>query len=125
MPYIKERRQVPRYRLHISAKIHTSAFYINGTILDISVEGIRLESFLTIEPGTPVTVQFKIEKEIVFKGLVLWVINLRKRDLDLYQMGIKVDDMAVAGIKVIGFDIKNDLIQEILTALERKSQRPD
>jgi hypothetical protein len=125
MPSIKDRRQAPRYRLHINAEIHTSTFYINGTILDISVEGIRVETFLTIEPGTLAAVHFKIEKEIVFKGQVLWALGLRKRGHDLYHIGIKVDNMAVAGIKVLGFDIKNDLIQEILTALERKSKRPD
>ena len=124
MPVVRERRQTPRYQLHIDAEIHTATFYINGTILDISVEGIRLETFIAIEPGADVAVYFKVEKEIVFKGRVLWVIGRRKKGLDLYHIGVKVDDMAVAGIKVIGFDIKNDLIREILTALERKSKRP-
>jgi hypothetical protein len=67
MPFIQERRNAPRYRLHISAEIHTSTFYINGTILDISVEGIRVETFLTIEPGTLAAVHFKIEKELPFE----------------------------------------------------------
>jgi len=125
MPSLKERRRLPRYRLHLNATIHTSTYYLNGTIFDISVEGVRLETYLPIEPETPVSIYFKAQKEVVFKGMVLWVIGYRKKGHDIYQLGVEVDDMALAGIKVKGFDFKNDLIQEILTAIEKKSKRLD
>ncbi len=125
MPSLEERRRLPRYHLHLNAKIHTSAYYLNGTIFDISVEGIRMETFLPIEPETRVSIYFKAQKEVVFKGMVLWVIGYRKKGHDIYQIGIEVDDMALAGIKVVGFDFKNDLIQEILTAIEKKSKSLD
>jgi hypothetical protein len=125
MPTLHERRRVPRYWLQTNAKIHTATYYLNGTIVDISVEGIRLETYLPIEPETHVSIYFKAQKEIVFSGVVSWVLGYRKKGQDRYRIGIRVEDMAVAGIKVVGFDIKNDLIQEILTAIEKKSNRPD
>ena len=120
MAFTKDRRKLPRYQISISAELHTPTFYITGRIIDISVEGIRVETFIPIEPQTDVAVFFKIGKDIIFKGIVIWVITHKEKRKGLYQIGIEVEHMAIDDIEVLGFDIREELVQEILKTIEKK-----
>jgi len=120
MELAKDRRKLPRYQISINAELHTSSFYISGRIIDISSEGIRVETFIPLEPETDVAVFFNIGKDIIFKGIVIWVVTHQKKRKELYQIGIAVEHMAVADIEVLGFDIREELVQEILTIIEKK-----
>jgi hypothetical protein len=118
----KDRRKLRRYQISINAELHTPTFYISGRIIDISSEGIRVETFIPLEPETDVAVFFNIGKDIIFKGIVIWAITHKKnrKRKGLYQIGIEVEHMAIADIEVLGFDIREELVQEILTIIEKR-----
>jgi hypothetical protein len=120
MKVTQDRRKLPRYQISINAELHTPTFYITGRIVDISVEGIRVETFIPLEPETDVAVFFKVGKDIIFKGIVIWVITHKDKRKGLYQIGIEVEHMAIDDIEVLGFDIREELVQEILSSIEKK-----
>jgi hypothetical protein len=120
MKITPERRKLPRYQISINAELHTPLFYMTGRIIDISVEGIRVETFIPLEPETDVAVFFNAGKDIIFKGIVIWVITHKDKRKGLYQIGVEVEHMAIDDIEVLGFDIREELVQEILTTIEKK-----
>ena len=46
-----DRRKYTRYKVKIDTQIITSEFYISLNTLEISVEGIRVETYSDIPPG--------------------------------------------------------------------------
>ena len=116
MKISQDRRKMPRYQISLKAELHTSSFYISGRIIDISIEGIRIETYIPLEPETDVAVYFNIGKEIIFKGIVIWVITHKDKRKGLYEIGIEVEHMAIDDIEVLGFDIREELVQEITFA---------
>ena len=123
MKIIQDRRKLPRYQISIDAELHTPTFCISGSIIDISVEGIRVETLTPLELETDVAVFFNIGKDIIFKGVVIWVVTHKKKRKVLYEIGIEIEHMALADIEVLGFDIREELVQEILTTIEKKARQ--
>ena len=114
-----DRRKYTRYKVKIDTQIITSEFYISLNTLEISVEGIRVETYSDIPPGTEVKISFDLDKELSFNGKVVWVIGFQKKDILKYMIGIEIHEVTLSGIKIIGFDIKNELIQGILTKMKK------
>ena len=67
---------------------------------------------MSLEPETDVAVFFKAGKDIIFKGIVIWVITHKDKRKGLYQVGIEVEHMAIDDIEVLGFDIREELVQD-------------
>jgi hypothetical protein len=112
-----ERRRHTRYQVNLYAQVITSDYYISLNTVEISLEGIRVEAYSEIPPGTEVTVSLDVKKKLNFNGKVVWVYAFQKKGVQKYQIGIKVDEMALEGIKIIGFDIRHELIQDILNKI--------
>ena len=87
------------------------------------MEGIRIEAYSEIPPGTEVTVTFDLDKRILFYGKVIWVFSFQQKGVPKYLIGIKVHEMLLSGIRVIGFDPKHDLIQGILKMMVKISEQ--
>ena len=115
------RRKYTRYQVSLYTQIITPDFYISVNTIEISVEGIRVEAYSEIPPGTEVTISFDLKKELSFYGKVVWVIAFQKKNVLKYRIGIKIHEVALSGIKIVGFDIKNELIQGILTKMKKIS----
>lgn len=109
-----ERRTYPRYRIKMITQVTTPAFYITVNTIEISVEGIRIETFSQIKPGTKVTVSFDLKKDLLFYGKVMWEIAFQKKDILKFDIGIKINRITFSGIKVNGFNSKDELIKDIL-----------
>ena len=118
-----DRRKYERYQVNIDTQIITSEFYISLNTLEISVEGIRVEAYSDIPPGAEVKISFDLEKELSFYGRVVWVIGFQKKDILKYRIGIEIHEVKLSGIKIIGFDIKNELIQGILTKMKKAGMK--
>ena len=103
-----ERRTYPRYRVRVFAQITTPTFYISVNTIDISVEGIRIETYSQITPGTKVTVSFDLIKDLLFYGKVMWEMAFQKNDVLMFDIGIKIHRITFSGIKVDGFNSKED-----------------
>jgi len=114
-----ERRTYPRYHVKMYTQITTPAFYITVNTIEISVEGIRVESFSSIKPGTEVTVSFDLKKDLMFYGKVMWEMVFQKKDILKFDMGIKIHRITFSGIKVDGFNKKDELINDILDELKK------
>ena len=113
----KERRQHTRYKVDLYTQVITPDYYISLNTVEISLEGIRIEAYSAIPPGTEVTLSFELEKKLSFSGKVIWVFAFQKDGVQKYQIGIKIEEMTLEGIRVIGFDIRNELIQDILNKI--------
>jgi hypothetical protein len=118
-----ERRKYQRYRVNLYTQVITPKFYISLNTIEISVEGIRIEAFSEIPPGTDVTITFDLDKRILFFGKVIWVLSFQQKGIPKYIIGIKVREMILSGIKVIGFDPKHELIQGILKKMAKISKK--
>ena len=114
-----DRRKYTRYSVNIDTQIITSNYYISLNTLEISVEGIRVEAYSDIPPGTEVKISFDLKKELSFYGKVVWVIGFQKKDILKYRIGIEIHEVTLSGIRIIGFDIKNELIQDILAMMKK------
>lgn len=117
-----DRRRHTRYRINRYVQVITSDFYISLYTLEISLEGIRLEAYSEIPPGTEVTVVLDRNRKLNFHGKVIWVFALQKKGVQKYQIGVRVDEMTLEGIKVLEFDIRHELIQDILKKIESPSE---
>lgn len=113
-----ERRTYPRYRVKMYTEIITPAFYLVVNTIEISVEGIRVETFSSIKPGTEVTVSFDYKNGLLFFGKVMWEIAFPKNDIIKFDIGIKIHRITFSGIKLDGFNSKDELIKDILDELD-------
>ncbi|MBT8352597.1 MAG: PilZ domain-containing protein [Deltaproteobacteria bacterium] len=100
-------------------QITTPAFYIAVNTIEISVEGIRIEAYSQITPGTKVTVSFDLKKDLLFYGKVMWVMAFQKKDILKFDIGIKIHRITFSGIKVDGFNSKDELIKDILDEFKK------
>jgi len=101
------------------SQVTTPAFYITVNMIELSVEGIRVETYSQITPGTKVTVSFDLKKDLLFYGKVMWEIAFQKNDILKYDIGIKIHRIMLSGIKVDGFNNKDELIKDILDELKK------
>ena len=114
-----DRRKYTRYKVNINTQVKTPEFYISLNALEISVEGIRIEAFSEISPATEVEISFELKKDLVFYGKVVWVIGFHEKEILKFRIGIKIHEVTFSGIKIVGFDFKNELIQDILKKMKK------
>jgi len=121
--FYSDRRKYTRYKVDIDTQVITPEFYISLNTLEISVDGIRIEAYSEIPPGTEVTLSFELKKELYFHGKVIWVIGFHKKGILKYRIGIQIRELMLSGIKIIGFDVKNELIQGILAKMKKLASK--
>ena len=114
-----ERRTFPRYRIKTDAQIHTPDSYLGVNTIELSVEGIRIEAYSEIKPGTNLTITFDAIRKLSFRGRTVWVIAGQRGDYIKYLIGIKIDSIMLSGVKVTAFNQKDELIQEILAEVKQ------
>jgi PilZ domain len=114
-----DRRNYPRYSVNFDTQIITPEFYISVNTLEISVDGLRIEAYSEILPGTDVTISFEFKKDISFYGKVVWVIGFHKKEILKYLIGIKIHEVTLSGIRIIGYEVKDELIKDILKKMKK------
>ena len=117
--YKIDRRNYPRYRIDTYVEIRTPKFYITVSTIEISLEGIRVEAYTEIKPGTKVTISFDSAKKLLLHGLVVWVFVLEKKNVIKYLVGIQIKEMVSSDFTVNGLNKKEKLIQSILAEIEK------
>ena len=116
-----ERRTYPRYRIKTHTQILMSECYLAVNAIEMSVEGIRVEAYSEITPGTDVTVVFDAIKKLSFQGRTIWVVASQRGDYLSYLIGIKINAIMLSGVKVTGFNQKDELIYDILRELKNSA----
>jgi PilZ domain-containing protein len=117
--FYTDRRSYERYKVNFDTQVITPEFYISVNTLEISVDGLRIEAFSEIAPGTEVTISFELKKEISFYGKVIWVIGFHRKEILKYLIGIKIHEVTLSGIRIVGYEVKDELIKDILKKMKK------
>jgi PilZ domain-containing protein len=117
--YQLDNRYYPRYSVRLNTQVITPEFTIYVNTIEISVEGLRIEAYSQIPPGTEVIVFFIFKKELCFHGKVIWEIAFPEEEFFKYQIGIEVDKITLSGVTVQGFNHRDELIQDILAVFRK------
>ena len=112
------RRQFDRHPIDIPATVHLPNGSIAATALELSVDGLRIQSPKGLRPGTHCTISLHLERETMLHGTVIWVLDDGTNVSMMYQMGIKVYAIVVPEIKAIGLPDQAEIIAEILDRID-------
>ncbi|MDX9787400.1 MAG: PilZ domain-containing protein [Desulfobacterales bacterium] len=114
---IKENRRQDRHKIGVHATIITTDATIPVYAVDISVNGLRVESSDPILPETVVAVALALNEETLLSGNVLWAIEKTRRGKPYYEIGIEIHAIILEEMEAIGFPKKAALVKEILSRL--------
>jgi len=117
---IEEKRKFPRHRVYTQAQLEMFDGSLPVSVMELSVEGVRLHSASSVSPETHVAIRVNVGREIVFHGQVVWVINVLTAKGHLYKMGIQTDVILDRGDEIFGITEREILIQEIVVLTKRE-----
>ena len=113
----------PSYKIRMNADAMTSKYSMPTVVTEISAECINIQSASVIPPKTQVVISLKLDKEIVLRGNVVWVLDTQSEEGEqYYQTGIKTDVIHHPDIRAIGLAEKSRLLQEILYQIMERSE---
>lgn len=114
---IKERRLQTRYQLGVHATIITPEAAIPVYAVDISVNGLRVESSDPILPETAVAVTLALKEETLLSGNIVWAVEKMTASKPYYEIGIEIHAIIFEEKNAISFPKKAALVKEILSRL--------
>lgn len=112
-----DRRRLDRHKIGVHAAIITPDATIPVYAVDISVNGLRVESSDPIFPGTIVAVSLSLKEETLLSGNVLWIIEKTRLGKPYYEIGIETHAIILKDMEAIGFPKQSLLVQEILAKI--------
>ena len=121
----KEKRKFPRHRIYTPAQLEMFDSSLPVSVMELSVEGVRLHSASSVSPETHVAIRINVGREIVFHGQVVWVMNVLTAKGHIYKMGIQTDVILDKGDEIFGITEKEILIQEIVILTKREETDKD
>jgi len=83
-------------------------------MVEVSVEGLRIDSASAIEPETHVAIRINVGREVVFHGQVVWVADRHTPDGQLYTIGVWTDVVLDRGEEKIDLGDREIMLDEIL-----------
>jgi len=119
---MEERRREPRYKIRVDV-VTRDAVSMEAQAVDISSSGMRIQAAETIAPETQVVVFMPLEKEVSFRGTVVWATRSQTPGTPLYLMGIDVCVIGFPGAKAFEASDRRGLFKEILPWINQKQNR--
>jgi PilZ domain-containing protein len=110
----QEKRKFPRHKVLKAAHLEMFDGSFPVTVVELSVEGLRLHSATAIPPETHVAVRFNVGREVVFHGQVMWVADRLTTDGQLYRMGIYTDAVLDKGVELINLEEREIMVNETI-----------
>ncbi len=109
-----ENRKYPRHKIFLPAHLEMfdGSFPVN--VVEMSVEGLRINSSSAIEPETHVAIRINVGREIVFHGQVVWVTDRHTPEGQLYRIGIHTDAVLDRGAEIVDLGDREIMLDEIL-----------
>ena len=121
--FMREPIICPSYRIRMHAEAMTSKYTMPTVVTEISAECINIQSASVIPPKTRVVISLRLDKKIVLRGNVVWVLDTQSEEGEqYYQAGIKTDVILHPDIKAIGLAERSKLLQEILYQIMERSE---
>jgi len=116
---MEERRREPRYNIRVDV-VTRDAVSLEAQAVDISSSGIRIQAAETIPTETQVVVFMPLEKEVCFRGTVVWVTKSQPPAMPPYLIGIEVSVIGFPGAKAFDAADRKELFKEILPWIDQK-----
>ena len=111
-----ERREYPRYAVNIQVEVRTGSEIINGLMVDISIEGLRISIPKLIKPSTEIAVSFSAEKKVNILSRAVWTLEKNTAGLPSYLVGLKIHSVLVNNHDVQGMAERTDFLQNLLNS---------
>lgn len=97
-----ERRAHPRYAVNIAVKVSIGTETVDGLLVDISIEGLRISLPKLIKPSTDMLVTFSAEDEVHILSHAVWTLEQNLAGLPSYLVGLKIHSVRVNNHDVLG-----------------------
>ena len=110
----EDRRREKRTNINAEIVITAPETTLAGKALEISVEGMRIQSNKAVTPGAKVAVTLKMAEEFILHGVVLWALSLLSDGLPAYQMGIGTESIAAKDMLAVGYAQKSEIVRKIV-----------
>jgi hypothetical protein len=119
---MEELRKHARHEVLFPAEVDIAETVFPVDVIEISIEGLRLQSKHFFTPDALVSVTIMMGRSIVFNGWVVWVLDKYLSGGHVYHTGIKIESITDAAAGILGIQQRKDLVQEIF-GLARHSER--
>jgi hypothetical protein len=114
-----EARKHTRHDVLIAAEAEVAGKMIPVTIIEISLEGLRLQSKKFFAPNSILPVVIVIGRKVIFNGWVIWVLDSLLPDGNFYHSGIEIDSIVDAASGMVSIHERAALIEEIIDIARR------
>ena len=111
---MEDLRKHTRHKILVPAEADTSENTAPVSVVEISVEGMRLQSQKFFSPGTLMSVSIKLGRSIVFSGWVIWALDKYLPEGHVYHTGIQTESVTDSDIGILGINQREALVQEII-----------
>ncbi len=112
-----ERRKQQRHKVKFDAIIYTSEASLMTLVTDISGNGLKLQVAKIIHPGTKIDIAIQLKDEIIFRGNVMWTLDVLVEQLNVYDIGVSTDIIIFNGKIISANSEKSKLVANILPSL--------
>jgi hypothetical protein len=117
---IDEKRKFPRFKISTPALLEMFDGSLPVSVIEMSVDGLRIQSASSIAPETHIAIRINVGREIVFHGQVVWVMDMISTDGHIYTMGIQTDAILDRGDEIIDFGEREILVQDLVIIMKRE-----
>jgi hypothetical protein len=114
-----EKRRFTRHRIKSPAMLEMFDGLLPVFVLEISVDGLRIQTASSIAPETHIAIRINVGREIVFHGQVVWVTDTLTANGHAYNMGIQTDAILDRSEELIAFEDREVLIQDLVIIMKR------
>jgi len=111
---MEELREHTRHEVLIPAEADTAENPVPVDVVEISIEGLRLQSKKFFSPDALVSVSIMMGRNIIFNGWAIWVLDKYLPEGHVYHTGIQIESITDAAVGILGIKGREGLIQEIL-----------
>ena len=112
-----EHRKQQRHKVKFDAIIYTPEISLMALVTDISGNGLRLQVAKIVHPGTKIDIAIQLKDEIVFRGNVMWTLDVLVEQLSVYDIGVCTDFIIFNGKNISANSEKLKLVANILPSL--------
>ena len=116
---MEDKRRFPRHRVSSPAMLEMFDGSMPVTVLEMSVDGLRIQTTSSIAPETHIAIRINVGREIVFHGQIVWVAHMMTANGPVYNMGIQTDAILDRGEEIIDFEEREILVQDLVIILKR------
>lgn len=107
-----------RHSVSIDVLVDAEGTPLSAHVTDMSSEGLGAQSLKNLQPGTRVSISFKIPEDVVLFGVLMWSQHTLLNQLDAYNMGFDIPAIRHQGTLHDEPSENEDLMDDILARIE-------